>query len=70
MKLEVFELDHSDEVSCAICNSQGKFNIYKRGQAYLCPPGWWSGDADYICKQHLETGSNAAGEELDIVDVY
>lgn len=71
MKTEVFALDHSDEVVCAICRSQGHAGVtYKRGEAYLCEPGFFSVNADYICKDHAESTAQAQGNELDIVDVY
>jgi hypothetical protein len=55
-RVEAYDLEINDEVSCYYCGPQ---KTYKRGEAYLCGPehGPCDGNANYICKDHLETGT-------------
>lgn len=53
----VYSLDPGEEVGCYWCIQAGEHRSYGRGEAFLAEAGHspHNGEANYICRDHLES---------------
>lgn len=56
MRITAYSIGPEEKVGCYFCMQNGKHDSYGQGEAFLCGPDHvpCNGNANYICKSHLE----------------